>query len=421
VFFASGKLVFPGLVDTHVHLTTLKGAQGLKMLARAGVTCALECTGFIEDVVKEIANGGAGISVATLHRLEPGLSISGPAADKKELDKYLDRTLRSGGFGLKLFGGHYPLTPETTVNAIDVCNKANAYVAFHCGSTKNGSNLHGMLDGLEFAGDNRLHICHTNAYCRGLTHGSPITESMIALSELSARPHLVSESHMAPYNACWAKLENDTPKSLITCSCLKMGGFDVSREGLCAAAAAGYMRIQKSSSNGVHYLDVEEGVAYLEKENFDVQVSFPVNRRSSAFLMATEKNGEGHFIVTALSTDGGCIPRNFLLSHGMNLVRFDALTLPEFVTKCSWNPAMMLGLEKKGHLSVGADGDLVVVDPYTHKALLTVANGRIVMMNGVVLGSGGTIVTTEQGKKKLEAQNVPISIANLAGGLFYNS
>jgi imidazolonepropionase-like amidohydrolase len=200
-----------------------------------------------------------------------------------------------------------------------------------------------------------------------------------------------------------------------------MGGFDVSREGLCAAAAAGYMRIQKSSSNGVHYLDVEEGVAYLEKENFDVQVSFPVNRRSSAFLMATEKNGEGHFIVTALSTDGGCIPRNFLLSHGMNLVRFDALTLPEFVTKCSWNPAMMLGLEKKGHLSVGADGDLVVVDPYTHKALLTVANGRIVMMNGVVLGSGGTIVTTEQGKKKLEAQNVPISIANLAGGLFYNS
>jgi dihydroorotase len=49
VFNAGGKLVLPGLVDTHVHLTPLTRAVGFQMLARAGVTCALDCGGFGED------------------------------------------------------------------------------------------------------------------------------------------------------------------------------------------------------------------------------------------------------------------------------------------------------------------------------------------------------------------------------------
>ena len=43
---ASGKFVFPGLVDTHVHLTPAADRGiGLQMLARGGVTCALDCSG----------------------------------------------------------------------------------------------------------------------------------------------------------------------------------------------------------------------------------------------------------------------------------------------------------------------------------------------------------------------------------------
>jgi len=421
VFDATGKYVFPGLVDSHMHLTTLKGTSGFTMLAKAGVTCALECTGFIDDVIKGMAAGGSGISVAVLHRLDPGVSISSQAAGKKELAEYLERTLASGGFGLKLLGGHFPLTPETTTAAIEVCNQAGAYVAFHCGSTKNGSNLNGLLDTLEFAGQNRLHVCHINAYCRGLTHGSPVTESMIALKELSLRPHLVSESHMGPYNACWANLENDAPRSQVTCTCLKAGGYPVSKEGLRSAARAGYMRVQKSDAAGVGYLDPEAGLAFMEEREFNVQVSFPVNKRSTAFLMATEKNEKGGFIVHALSTDGGCIPRNFILSHGLSLVRFDALSLGEFVAKSSWVPARMLGLMGKGHLGVGADGDVVVADPDTHQALLTVAGGRIIMKDGVVTGTGGVIVTTQKGEKALAAQKVPVVTADLANSLFYTA
>ena len=421
VYDAMDKLVFPGLVDTHVHLTPVERAIGFKMLARAGVTCALDCGGFIDDIVEGMTIHGSGISVAVLHRLDPGVSISGANADKKELGEYLTRSLDAGAFGFKLLGGHLPLTPETTAAAIELANEAQVYAAFHCGTTRNGSNLYGLLEAIELAGDNRLHICHVNAYCRGLTYGSPIEETRIALQKLATRPHLVSESHMATYNSCAAMLEGEVPRSHVTRTWIKAGGFEVNRKGLLSAARAGYMRVEKSMPEEVIYLEHEEGAKYLETVNFRTSVSFPVNRRPTAFLTATEKDDQGRFIVTALSTDGGAIPRNFLLSHGLSLVRFDALNLFEFVHKCSWAPACMLGLPKKGHLGPGADADLVVVDPYTYQALLTVAAGQVVMINGIVIGSGGTIITTERGKKALEDRGLSVKEADLVNSLFYTA
>jgi hypothetical protein len=421
VYDATKRVVLPGLVDTHVHLTPPGDAVGFRMLACAGVTCALDCGGPVEDVIEGMAQSGSGISVAALNALDPSVSISGPGASKRELAEYLDRSLESGAFGIKLLGGHLPLSPETTATAIELANKSGAYVAFHCGSTRNGSNLYGLLDAFEFAGDNRLHICHVNAYCRGLTHGSPVAETMIALKELAVRRHLVSESHMATMNGCNSELEGDVPRSHVTRTCLKMGGFEPNREGLLSAAHTGYMRVQKRIAQRVIYLEPEEGVAHLKNNNCQANVSFPVNRRSTAFLMATEKDEDGRFIVPALSTDGGGIPRNFLLSHGLSLVEFDALTLPEFVQKCSWMPARMLGLRNKGHLGPGADGDLLVADQDTHQALLTLAGGKVVMMNGIVVGSGGTLITTDRLKKTLQHEGISTQMADSSLNLFFTT
>lgn len=418
---ADGKLVFPGLVDTHVHIAPAERAVGFRMLARAGVTCCLECGGYLKDVLDGMAACGAGIGVAVLNRLDPGESISGPDADRAELSRYLDESLEAGAFGLKLLGGHLPLSPETTATAIDLANREKAYVAFHCGTTRNGSNLNGLLEALEIAGQNRLHVCHITAYCRGLTHGSPVEETMIALNALADRPHLVSESHNGPYNGTSATLENGIPRSHVTRTCLETGGFEVSREGLLKAARNGYMRVQKRVESGVIYLPPEDGPAHLEAVDFRATVSFPVNRRSTAFLTATERDGTGRFIVTALSTDGGAIPRNFLLSHGLSLVRFDAWSLSDFVHKCCRAPALMLGLPQKGHLSPGADGDLVVADPDTHEAVLTVCGGRIIMAGGVVLGSGGTVITTPRGLSGLQGKGVPAVAADLPNSLFYTA
>jgi cytosine/adenosine deaminase-related metal-dependent hydrolase len=421
VFDAKGKLVFPGLVDTHVHLTHTQQAVGFKMLARAGVTCALECGGFVEDVIKGMVASGSGISIAVLNRLDPGVSISGPNAVKSELAEYLERSLEQGAFGFKILGGHHPLSPETTSAAIEVCNQAGAYVAFHCGTTQNGSNLNGMLEALELAGSQRLHVCHVTSYCRGLTHGSPLTEIMIALEALADRPNLVSESYFGPYNGTSARLENGVPRSHVTRTCLQAGGYEASTEGLLAAAGDGHMRVQKETARDVIYLESRDAVAYLKDKNFKAVVSFPVNHRSTSLLAATEKDGQGRFVVTALGTDGGAIPRNFLLSHGLSLVRFDALTLSELVHKCCWAPARMLGLPNKGHLAPGADADIVVTDQTTHQAVLTVAGGSVVMANGLVLGSGGTLITTAQGPKKRPGKGVRVKIANLADSLFYNA
>jgi hypothetical protein len=421
VFNANGKLVFPGLVDSHVHLSPAERGIGFRMLARAGVTCCLECGGYIEDVLEGMAKYGSGIGVAVLNRLDPGESISGPDANKQELADYLDQSLESGAFGLKLLGGHLPLSPETTAAAIEVVNQNQVYGAFHCGTTRNGSNLNGFLEALDLAGNNRIHVCHITAYCRGLTHGSPVEETMIALKALSDRKHLVSESHNGPYNGTWAKLEEGIPRSHVTRTCLETGGFDATREGMLSATREGYMRVQKRTDAGVIYLEPEEGEVYLKAVDFQTTVSFPVNRRSTAFLTATERDEKERFIVTALSTDGGAIPRNFLLSHGLSLVRFDAWTLSEFAIKCCWAPARMLGLPRKGHLSPGADGDLVVADPNSHEAVLTVARGRIVMSNGVVVGDGGTVITTERGEKRLREKGISTEIADFESSLFYNA
>ncbi|MBW2306681.1 MAG: amidohydrolase family protein [Deltaproteobacteria bacterium] len=421
VFEARGRLVLPGLVDTHVHLTPPERAVGHKMLARAGVTCCLDCGGTLEEYLEGMAREGAGISAAVINRLDPGVTISGPDASRQELSDYLESSLDAGALGLKLLGGHLPLSPDATTAAIEVANRAGAYAAFHCGSTRNGSNLLGFQDALEFTGGNRIHICHVTAYCRGLTLGSPVEESMAALKELSARPHIVSESHMAPYNGTGASLENGVPRSHVTRTCLKMGGYDPTCEGLLAAVREGHTLVQKNTASDVVYLEPEDGVRYLEEKNFETTVSFSVNRRSTAFLLATEKNEKGGFIVTALSTDGGGIPRNFLLSHGLSLVRFEALTLLEMAHKCCLAPARMLGLKNKGHLGVGADADLVVADFRSHEAVLTVAAGRIIMVNGLVVGRGGTVVTTERGKKALARRGISATVVDLSRSLFYTA
>jgi hypothetical protein len=421
VFNAKDKLVLPGLVDTHVHLTPLTRAVGFQMLARAGVTCALECGGFVEDVIESMAAAGSGISVAPLNRLDPGVSISGPDADRQELAGYLEKSLTDGAFGFKILGGHHPLSPETTAAAIEVANAAGAYVAFHCGTTQNGSNLNGLREALELAGSNRLHVCHIPAYCRGLTHGSPVKETLLALDALAARPHLVSESYLGPYNGTSAQLENGKPRSHVTRTCLQTGGYDINADAMLTAAKDGYMRVQKPTAREVIYLEPEDGLAYLKAMNFDVTVSFPVNSRATALLTTTEKDKNGRFIIPALATDGGGIPRNFLLSHGLCLVRFNALTLTEFVHKCCHTPAQMLGLPNKGHLAPGADADVVVADPDSHQAVLTIADGKIIMADGVVIGTGGAIITIERGKKSLSARGITAIDADLADSLFYNA
>ena len=102
-------------------------------------------------------------------------------------------------------------------------------------------------------------------------------------------------------------------------------------------------------------------------------------------------------MVDAISTDGGCIPRNVAISVGLSLVKFGALTLPEFVVKTSVNPARHLRLHDRGHLSEGAAADITVFDYDRQQAVETIVAGKSVMKNGEITGTGIPLVTTKAG------------------------
>lgn len=116
---------------------------------------------------------------------------------------------------------------------------------------------------------------------------------------------------------------------------------------------------------------------------------------------------EDTFVVNALSTDGGGIPRNTTLEQGLALVHFGAITIEDLIRKACLNPAKMLGLYAKGHLGPGADADVIVVDPDTHKVSWSFVGGQTVVREEKVVGEGGQLVTTERGRRALTKAGLP--------------
>ena len=63
-------------------------------------------------------------------------------------------------------------------------------------------------------------------------------------------------------------------------------------------------------------------------------------------------------------------------------------------------------MPNKGHLAVGADADVSVIDFERKKAYATVVNGQIIMKDGQLLGCGTGIICDERGKATLEKRGI---------------
>jgi cytosine/adenosine deaminase-related metal-dependent hydrolase len=131
-----------------------------------------------------------------------------------------------------------------------------------------------------------------------------------------------------------------------------------------------------------------------------------VNVPEVQFGLAAMKDENGDFVVDALSTDGGGIPRNTMVRNGLSMARMGSLTPSELARKLSVNAARMMGLRNKGHLSPGADADVTVLDPGAGKAWMGIARGGIIMVDGVVTGTGGAALTTNRGEAAVRALGV---------------
>lgn len=411
---ASGKLILPGLVDSHVHASAwLGGSYAHAMLIKAGVTSALDMSGPGTSVL-ELARGyGVGLNLATIEYVRPGHTVSTADPSAAELQELLERVLRQGSLGIKLLGGHYPLTVAATARAIKTAADMGAYTAFHAGTAEHGSNIEGMLEAVELADGNPLHLAHINAYCRG-TVRPEMEETELALKALLDNPNISCESYLSSLNGTSAEIIDGLPGSMVTRRCLKTGGFTEDEAGMEAALLAGWAQVNYPQGQEMTLLTGEPARDYWLEQKTLVSVSFAVNPVGPRVRLATAKKADGGFIVDAISTDGGGIPRNVLLPAGLALVDLGGLTLQELVAKISYLPAQMLGLTNKGSLAAGWDADITIVDRLQRSAFATIIGGQVCYIDGKILGRGGRIITTAAGADYVRSQGLEPLIVDLA-------
>jgi hypothetical protein len=408
-----GRWIIPGVIDPHMHVSSwIGGAPGLRMMAKEGVVTALDMAGPVADVIENIRNHGSGMNILCLDAFTRGEEEPGKVDfSDGEIEDRLGHSLEEGAYGVKLLGGHYPLTPDTTRRVIQQAAENGMYIAFHAGTTEKGSNLEGFEEALALADGHPVHIAHINSYCRGAVK-PVLQEVQEALELLERHPNVWSESYLSPFNGTSGKCERGRILSHVTGQCCLKGGYSPDEKGLGEAIRGGFARVVAFQAEGKVHVTGEQGYSHWKERQTDVTLSFPVNALEAQIVLATAKDRGGRFRVDALSTDGGGIPRNTMIRQGLDLCRFGAFSPSELVRKLSVNAADMLGLETKGHLAPGADGDITVLDPDSSRAWMSLAMGRIIMIDGVVTGSGGTLITTPAGKGKVQSSGVFCTVAD---------
>lgn len=374
---ADGHLVMPGLVDLHVHLSQeFGGAAGHAMLARAGVTTALDLGTLSAENVRSIADSaGAGLTLGCVVRLMPDVHVP-QIPTRAEVRRALIREIGDGALGVKI---HIDAgwTIESAALIADVANELNAWTAIHCGTSGTASNLAGLEEAIQYLDGKPAHLAHINSYCRG-DLGAPESEAAQAIEMLRGAPQLFSESYLSEWNGNFAECANGVPVVARVSGWLVAGGFAGTQAGLREAIRVGYAAIPVPTRDDLVLTSGEEGVAAWEDAGTKTALCLPLNPAGSRLPLAWSKDEGGAFDVSAIATDGGAIPRNVTVSAGLHLVELGALSLPDLVKKASWTPAQTLGLPLKGSIAPGRDADVCIVDVGAHRIAATVASGRVV-------------------------------------------
>ncbi len=389
----TGRTLIPGIIDPHVHVSGRFGtAYGCRMMAQVGVTTGIDLAGEIEGIAAALTESGCGLTLGYVAPLIPGVSLSGADPDDTEIERSIQHSLDQGALGVKILGGHYPLTPKATAAAIRLADSRGCHIAIHAGTTETGSNIDGLEEAVRLAAGRRFHLAHVNSYCRGVIQ-SPLVEVERALAALRGADNVLSESYLARINGTGAQCSEGVPISNVTKTCLKQKGYPATESGLEAAIHAGDAQVHVERGGVITLQGGSEGVTVWKEKGTSVAVSFYVNAPEATFALAAAKEGD-RFLVTALSTDGGSMPRNTTVEQGLAMVRYGALSLDDFVLKTSWGPATIFGLGNKTDLSVGTDADITVLDLEQDRAVMSLAHGRLVMIDGVVVGQGGRLLVT---------------------------
>lgn len=418
VIDVTGMWIIPGVIDPHVHVSSwIGGAPGLKMMAREGVITALDMAGPPSSVFDNICKYGSGMNIACLNAFSFGdENIKNIKLSDNEIIERIENSVKEGALGIKILGGHYPVSAQITRKAIRFAAERGIYTAFHAGTNNSNSDLDGLKEAIVLSDGYPVHIAHINSYCRGSIK-KPLIEVTEALDLLSSAPNVWSESYLSVFNGTAGECLDGKILSDVTGRCCRMGGFEDNENGLGKSIQAGFGHVVRLQ-DGENVLQTgHEGYEFWKRKNTDLTLCFPVNLSEVQFSLSIMKNLQGNFIVDALSTDGGGIPRNTMIRQGLDLVHFGAISPKEFVKKTSANAAAMLGFPNKGHLSAGADGDITVINPQQGKASMGISLGKIIMADGNVSGSRGTVITTEKGRESVEKFGIDYMVVNTENSL----
>ncbi|MDP7261540.1 MAG: amidohydrolase family protein [Dehalococcoidia bacterium] len=424
---ATGQWVIPGMIDTHVHVSNAAGlgrirGLGLQMVAASGATTVIDLGGSMDALRAGIVARGSGVNVGSLGYLKPGETVPEGRLSADSILEIVGEALDVGSLGIKLWGGYYPFTPEETSRFIAAANQLVGYVAYHVGTTETGSRLDGLREVPSLLGrTGKVHLAHINAYCRGSI--LPVEEEILEALQIveSLRQQVVSEVHLARPNFTLGKCdENGNVLADVVGNCLRLRNYDPTDNGIRAALRDGYASTVEETSTGLVLVSGERGVELFDAGNTDLPMSFPVNSAESAFQLTAAKDSEGEFIIDAVGSDAGALPRNVNIEQSMRLVIFGALEPLELVQKLSLNPAKMIGLESKGRLTEGLDADITIIDPDLGKASYGFVGGELIMIRGRVVGRGGTILTTPRGERAMEATGLPFETIDITKAMMYS-
>ena len=408
---ADGHHVLPGLVDVHTHCSSeFAGRIAQGMLVRAGVTTAVDLAGPVQDVIDMAVRHPAGLTLGCLQRLKPEENLDSTDPGRREIRSAIGAAVRAGALGVKILGGHFPLTPGATATAIRQAAEERVWIAFHCGTTTTIGDFEGLTEALQLRDGAPLHLPHVNAYCRGRVD-RPEREALRIVELLQDSVGVFSESYLAQINGTWGRCRQGRPESAATRRALQGGGYEPTEAGLELAIADGYALVHVPGETTVAFGQGAEGVGYWRRNGTNVGVSFKVNQPLAAVLLASARRIDGSPGVTALASDGGGIPRNEILRRGYQLVSMGLLSMADVVDKASRVPAGYLGLPDKGHLGAGADADVIVTtDDGTVCA--TVGGGRLLFDGGTLTPAPTTWLTTHQGVASVKAAGLDVRVVD---------
>jgi hypothetical protein len=379
-------IILPGFIDIHAHVAPAWGGKwGLDMVLRSGVTCVLDVTGPTRAVRQFAKASRTRIRVGSCDAVRMETIGKTHRATRAVIQQFLAR----GSSGVKILGGHFPLTPGAIRRVVSICSELGCLCVIHVGSTRTYSDVEGLAEALTLADGAPVHIAHINGYCRGY-HQTPLEEASACLALLRRAENCTADSYIFRWNAVPMQWKDGRFASHATEFWLKRLGYSADLDGARHAWQDGKVRMvipHRGENVLMRWKSDARSEPLLKRALY---LSIPVNSIEASIALATAREANGDCTVDCLVTDGGGIPRNVMVPATWDLVKWGAWSWQDAILKTSTRPSQILGLPIRGWISAGTPADLTLIDKRSGEVRGVVVDGRLGLWNQRLRRCGAT-------------------------------